>query len=188
VPGIVRLSAEHRRTLAEVNPRFWHIHPEADRRFDAWMRHSLTLKDRDMFVAAVAAEVQGYIIAQPCSPLLVPIAHEIAAIGIIDDFYDENFANVSALSSCGSSGEDLLAAAENAFARRAVDSAIVVCPAAWPSKVSLLGVAPNRRRSGFESGSRMRGGNIIAPRRSNIAHLHRPRRAIGIQNCEILLR
>jgi hypothetical protein len=28
-----------------VNPRFWHIHPEADRRFDAWMRHSLTLKD-----------------------------------------------------------------------------------------------------------------------------------------------
>jgi hypothetical protein len=138
VPGIVRLSAEHRRTLAEVNPRFWHIHPEADRRFDAWMRHSLTLKDRDMFVAAVAAEVQGYIIAQPCSPLLVPIAHEIAAIGIIDDFYDENFANVSALSSSGSSGEDLLAAAENAFARRAVDSAIVVCPAAWPSKVSLL--------------------------------------------------
>ena len=138
VPAIVRLSAEHRRTLAEVNPRFWRIHPEADRRFDAWMRYSLTLKDRDMFVAAVAAEVHGYIIAQPCSPLLVPIAHEIGAIGVIDDFYDEDFGNVSALSNSGSSGEDLLEAAENALARRAVDSAIVVCPAAWPSKVSLL--------------------------------------------------
>ncbi|HEX5958861.1 MAG TPA: hypothetical protein VFY92_09430, partial [Hyphomicrobiaceae bacterium] len=38
VPAIVKLSAEHRRTLAQVNSRFWHIHPEADSRFDGWMR------------------------------------------------------------------------------------------------------------------------------------------------------
>ena len=64
VPGIVERSAEHRRTLANINPHFWHIHPEANNRFGAWMRHSLTLKDRDMFVAAEAGEVHGYVIAQ----------------------------------------------------------------------------------------------------------------------------
>ena len=30
--------------LEALNPRFWHIHPEADRRFDGWMRRTLTLK------------------------------------------------------------------------------------------------------------------------------------------------
>jgi predicted N-acetyltransferase YhbS len=138
VPGLVKRSAEHRRTLAKINPRFWYIHPEADSRFGAWMRRSLTFKDRDMFVAAEAGEVHGYVIAQPISPLLVPAGHEVAAIGVVDDFYDEDFANVSTLSSSGLSGETLLGAAECAFARRAVDSALVVCPAAWPSKVSLL--------------------------------------------------
>ena len=136
VPAIVRLSARHRKTLAELNPRFWHIHAQADARFDRWMRISLTLKDRDMLVAGAPGEVRGYVVAQPCPPLLVPPAHE-AAIGIIDDFYDEGFGNVSALSDTGSSG-DLLAAAESAFARRGAESAFVVCPAAWPSKISLL--------------------------------------------------
>jgi hypothetical protein len=138
VPGIVKLSAEHRKTLTEINPHFWHIHPEADSRFDAWMRRSLTLKDRDMRVAGVPGELHGYVIAQPCSPLLIPIAHDVTGIGVIDDFYDEDFANVSAVSNRGSSGENLLAAAESAFAQRGVDSALVVCPAAWPSKISLL--------------------------------------------------
>src|SRR5436189_129507 len=35
VPGIVKRSAEHRNTLAKINQGFWHIHPDADRRFDA---------------------------------------------------------------------------------------------------------------------------------------------------------
>ncbi|TMI98277.1 MAG: GNAT family N-acetyltransferase [Alphaproteobacteria bacterium] len=145
VPAIVTLSAKHRQILAEVNARFWHIHSEADRRFDSWMRRSLTLKDRDMFVAGSAGEVRGYIIAQPGSALLVPAAHEIAAIGVIDDFCDQTFTHVSAAPDGGPSGEDLLAAAEGAFRRRAVDSAIVVCPAAWPSKVALL------ERSGYRT-------------------------------------
>jgi hypothetical protein len=72
VPGIVKRSAEHWRTLAKINPRFWHIHPEADSRFDAWMRRSLTFKDRDMLVVAEAGEVHGYVIAQPIAPLLIP--------------------------------------------------------------------------------------------------------------------
>ena len=138
VPGIVKLSAEHRRTLARVNPRFWHIHPEADTRFDAWMRRSLTLADRDTLVAVQAGKVRGYIIAQPVASLLVPAAHQIAGIGVIDDFYDADFADVSAERDGGSGGENLLSAAESAFARRAVDSALVVCPAAWRSKVALL--------------------------------------------------
>ena len=138
VPGIVERGAEHRRTLAKINPRFWHIHPEADSRFDAWMRRSLTLKDRDMLVATEPGEVRGYVIAQPISPLLVPAAHNIAAIGVIDDFYNKDFADISAVSNGGSSGENLLSAAESAFARRHVESALVVCPEAWSSKLSLL--------------------------------------------------
>jgi len=102
------------------------------------MRSSLTLKDRDVLVAVEAGEVRGYVIAQPISPLLVPTAHDVASIGAIDDFYDDDFANVSALSTGKSKGGNLLAAAESAFARRHVDSALVVCPAAWLSKVSLL--------------------------------------------------
>ena len=90
-----------------------------------------------MFVAAVAEDVHGYIIAQPSSALLLPAAHETAVVGVIDDFYDEDLANVAAVSD-GSSGENLLAAAESAFVRRTIHSAIAVCPAAWSSKVSLL--------------------------------------------------
>lgn len=145
VPGIVKLSAQHRKTLNQLNPRFWHIHPEADRRFDDWMRRSLTLKDRDMLVAAGPSGMRGYVIAQPCSPLLIPSAHEVAAIGVIDDFYDVDFANASTVADNGASAESLLAAAESAFARRSVDSALVVCPAAWSSKVSLL------ERSGYRT-------------------------------------
>lgn len=138
VPTIVKLSARHRRTLAQLPGRFWHIHRDADTRFDAWMRKSLTFKDRDMFVAGAPGDVRGYVIAQPCSPLLVPAAHDVAAIGVIDDFYAEDFGNVSAVSNDGSSSAGLLTAAESAFARRGVESTLVVCPAAWSSKISLL--------------------------------------------------
>ena len=102
------------------------------------MRRSLTFKDRDMFVATAAGVVRGYITAQPIAPLLVPAAHDIAAVGVVDDFYDEDLLDISALLNGGSSAESLLAAAESAFARRAINSTLVVCPAAWPSKVALL--------------------------------------------------
>ena len=138
VSGIVRLSADHRKTLAKLNARFWTIHTEADSRFEMWMRYSLTLTDRDMIVATAARGVRGYIIAQPVSALLISAAHDIRGIGVIDDFYDQDFANSSALSSGGATAGDLLSAAESAFARRAFKSALVVCPLAWTSKVSLL--------------------------------------------------
>lgn len=138
VPGIVRLSADHRKTLAELNSRFWQVHPEADSRFNAWMQYSLTLTDRDMMVARVAGEVHGYLIAQPISPLLVPAAHDIRAVGVIDDFYDRDFANVSAVSNGGAMAADLLSAAESAFARRGFTAALAVSPSAWTAKVFLL--------------------------------------------------
>ena len=138
VPGIVHLSADHRRTLARLNARFWQIHPDADARFDAWMRYSLTLKDRDMVVAGPPGDVGGYIIAQPVSPLLIPAAHDIGATGVIDDFYARDFADPSTLTHDGGTAADLLSAAESAFARRAYAAALAVCPAAWTSKASLL--------------------------------------------------
>jgi hypothetical protein len=137
VGAIVTLSVAHRKTLAALHPKFWRIHPQADGRFDAWMRRSLTLKDRDLFVAIGAGgAVRGYVIAQPCSSLLIPTGHE--ALGVIDDFYDQDFANVSAVADHERRGEKLLAAAESAFARRSVYTALAVCPAAWSSKISLL--------------------------------------------------
>jgi hypothetical protein len=138
VPDIVTLSAGHRQRLAELNPRFWRIHPEADRRFDAWMRRSLTLDDRDMFVSAGPGGVHGYIIAQPSAPLLVPIMNDPAKIGVVDDYYDGDFATVSATTDGHASATNLLAAAEIAFARRGIESALVVCPAAWISKRAVL--------------------------------------------------
>ena len=145
VPGIVTLSSDHRRTLAQLNPRFWPTHPEADVRFEGWMRYSLTLKDRDMIVAGPPGETRGYIIAQPVSPLLIPAAHDIRSIGVIDDFYDQDFADVSVVSNGGVSAAALLSAAESALARRTHAATLVVCPAAWTSKVSVL------ERSGYRT-------------------------------------
>ena len=138
VPGIVAASAQHRDTLAEISYRFWQTHPEADGRFAAWMQRSLTLTDRDMFVDEAQGQVAGYIIAQPISPLLVPVAHDIRKIGVIDDFYHADFAEINAVANEGVGAAYLLQAAESAFAARQVDATFVVCPAGWPSKISIL--------------------------------------------------
>jgi len=57
---------------------------------------------------------------------------------VVDDFYDEDFADISIMSTGASSSANLLAAAESAFAQRAIGSAVVVCRAGWSSKISLL--------------------------------------------------
>jgi hypothetical protein len=46
--------------------------------------------------------------------------------------------NVSATTDGHASATNLLAAAEIAFARRGIESALVVCPAAWISKRAVL--------------------------------------------------
>ncbi|MCB1341146.1 MAG: hypothetical protein KDK24_08785 [Pseudooceanicola sp.] len=136
IPGIVARSAEHRRIIAEIDP-FWTTHPEADTRFAAWMRRSLTLTDRDMLVTG-APEMQGYAIAQPASRLHFPPSHPITGIGVIDDFYHTDLADPAHLADNGAGAASLLCAAEAALARRGVGAAFVVCPAEWPSKVGLL--------------------------------------------------
>ncbi len=138
VAGIVKRSADHRRTLSLLNRRFWNIHPQADQRFDAWMRYSLSLKDRDMMVAGAPGEVHGYVIAQPVPPLHIPAAHDIRSIGVIDDFYDADFGSVPTIADHGATAASLLSAAQGAFARRGIVAALTVCPAAWTSKIALL--------------------------------------------------
>jgi GNAT superfamily N-acetyltransferase len=138
VPGIVAASARHRKNLEQFAPHFWKIHPDADARFDSWMRSSLTFEDRDMLVSGPPGAVHGYVIAQPIAALLVPAAHDIESIGVIDDYYHADFANPAEISHAGSAAAELLTAAEAAFIRRNVRAAMVVCPAAWSSKVSLL--------------------------------------------------
>lgn len=136
IPGLVARSAEHRTMLSQLKPRFWHIHPQADARFEMWMRYSLTLTDRDMFVAG--NPVHGYVIAQAIAPLIVPAAHDIKTIGVLDDYYDQDFADQSEIANGGEAATDLLLAAESALARRGFGATFAVCPAAWPSKKSLL--------------------------------------------------
>jgi hypothetical protein len=138
IPGIVAASAKHRDTLSQISDRFWNIHPDADERFGNWMKVSLGLTDRDMLVAGGAGQVQGYIIAQPISALLVPTAHEVKALGVIDDFYHVDFAHISEVENDGMGAANLLLAAESAFAERNVEAALVVCPAGWASKISVL--------------------------------------------------
>jgi hypothetical protein len=137
VPGIVKLSASHRRTLHEINNRFWHVHPEADQRFGAWMGYSLTLPDRNMFVSESGGTLTGYAIAQPLSRLHVPLAHDAAGLGFIDDFYSTDFAAIAKATN-GTGAEHLLSASESAFAKRGYEAALMVCPAHWASKRTLL--------------------------------------------------
>ncbi|MBI1198599.1 MAG: hypothetical protein GC203_12110 [Phenylobacterium sp.] len=138
VPEIVRLSACHRSTLRDLNPRFWATHPEADDRFERWMRYSLELADRDMIVVARGGEVAGYAIAQPVSHLHMPVGHNLSQVGIIDDFYAADFAEAPAPAVDARDAADLLTVAEDLFARRGVTAAFAVCPAAWSSKLATL--------------------------------------------------
>lgn len=138
VPGIVSRSAEHRSNLSEANSKFWNIHPDANSIFEKWMRISLTLEDRAMLVARRPDDVDGYIIAQPVTPVQMPMTHSPEGIGAIDDFYHTDFENRFAISNEGSEAANLLMAAESAFARNKIRAALVVCPDNWSSKKSFL--------------------------------------------------
>lgn len=144
LPGIVQRSAGHREVLFGID-QFWAVHPEADSRFGAWMRRSLGLTDRDMFVSGPAEALEGYIIAQPASRLHFPPAHDIAGVGVIDDFHHEDLADPEELANAGAGAAALLQAAEAAFHARGTGTAFVVCPAGWRSKVQLLEEAGYKR-------------------------------------------
>jgi hypothetical protein len=137
IPGIVMRSAENRRALAALD-EFWTPHAEADTRFGNWMRRSLSLADRDMLLAGPAALPDGYAIAQPASRLHFPPAHDIAATGFIDDYFHAEYADPCVLRNGGQGAVALLLVAEAALVGRGFKCALVVCPAAWASKRSVL--------------------------------------------------
>ena len=87
-----------------------------------------TLRDLPAIVALLIQDAEA---RRSLDPMLWRIAGD-ASTRI------EDYADILALSADASSGANLLAAAESAFARRAIDGALVVCPAGWSSKISLL--------------------------------------------------
>lgn len=138
VAEIVVASAINRQILERLNPAFWKIHAEADARFGSWMKHSLTLPDRDMFVSEVEGKFEGYAISQPATRLHFPSPHDISSIGVIDDYFHESIADPEVRISPWHEGLALLEAAEAARQTRGDNSVLVVCPAAWRTKIALL--------------------------------------------------
>ena len=137
VSSIVASSADNRQIKFDLDA-FWKPHPDADARFDRWMKKSLTLTDRDMFVSEVDGEFEGYAISQPATPLHFPVPHDIGGVGIIDDYYHTDFEDPNKLEDEGRAASELLLAAEAALEARGNNAALIVCPAAWASKVSAL--------------------------------------------------
>ncbi|WP_095589994.1 GNAT family N-acetyltransferase [Actibacterium ureilyticum] len=133
LPGIVASSAQNRKILFDLDP-FWEPHIEADPRFESWMRRSLTLTDRDMFVSAPGGRISGYAIAQPATALHVPAGHAAGGLGFIDDYFHTDFAVQDGLENGAAGATALLRAAEAALAARDNSAALVVCPAAWTAK------------------------------------------------------
>ena len=137
IGDIVSASAQHRRILNDLNT-FWKPSNDADAHFATWMRKSLTLDDRDMFVSVSDGTFRGYAIAQPATHLHFPLCHDIRAVGAIDDYFHADHADPAVLAHGASGGVDLLFAAEAALEARSCNAAYVVCPAAWTSKRKLL--------------------------------------------------
>lgn len=140
IANIVVSSAENRRILFDLNG-FWKPHPEADARFGTWMIKSLSLSDRDMFVSEAKGALTGYAISHPATPLHFPSPHDIRAVGVIDDYHHADMSDPVMLQDDGKGASRLLWAAEAALEARGDNAALVVCPAAWISKIAVLEAA-----------------------------------------------
>lgn len=138
VPNIVTSSAVNRQILKSLHPFFWKPHDDADNRFGSWMKRSLTLSDRDMFVSDSGGRLRGYAISHPATPLHFPSPHDISAVGVIDDYFHEELEQSQGFDAGSTTAAALLAAAEAARKIRGDASVIVVCPAAWHTKIALL--------------------------------------------------
>lgn len=138
VADIITSSATNRQVLEGLHPIFWKPHPEADTRFGNWMKHSLTLTDRDMLVSEVEGELQGYAISQPATRLHFPIPHDISTTGVIDDYFHKDIESVKIRPPNCDKALALLEAVEAARQGRGDSSILVVCPALWRSKIAML--------------------------------------------------
>ena len=61
-----------------------------------------------------------------------------SATGVIDDYYHREYSNPVELHDGGEAASSLLRAAEAAFMSRGMNAVVVVCPAAWTSKIAVL--------------------------------------------------
>lgn len=138
IPGIVSASAVHRQILHDLHPTFWKPHTDADDRFGSWMTRSLTLTDRDMYVSTSDGKLSGYAISHPATPLHFPTPHDISHVGVIDDYYHDAIENPTRLGKNSPQAIALFLAAEAAREARGNTSVLVVCPAAWKSKIEML--------------------------------------------------
>lgn len=145
IADIVAASAVNRQILQRLNPSFWRPHAEANDRFGSWMQHSLTLSDRDMFVSNTHGEFRGYAISQPATRLHFPSPHDISSTGVIDDYFHQTIADPDSPSPHWAEGLALLEAAEAARRKRGNTAVLVVCPAAWRTKIALLEEAGYRK-------------------------------------------
>ena len=145
IADIVATSATNRQILQRLNPSFWRPHAEANDRFGSWMQHSLTLSDRDMFVSNAHGEFRGYAISHPATRLHFPSPHDISCTGVIDDYFHQAIADPDTRSADWDEGLALLEVAEAARQKRGNSAVLVVCPAAWRTKVALLEEAGYRK-------------------------------------------
>lgn len=143
VAAIAAHGDESRRILFDLDG-FWKPHGDAHARFAAWMAESLSLRDRDMVVSEAGGALTGYAVAQPATALHFPSPHDIRAIGVMDDYHHREFSDPKTLTADGKGASDLLRAGEAALAERGKDAALVVCPAAWASKIAVLEAAGYR--------------------------------------------
>jgi hypothetical protein len=132
--SIVAWNAQAQQRKYESNSRFWKVHPDADSRFEGWMRHSLSLADRTIFVSRDAG---GYIVAQPTR--LLPGHRTDELIGCIDDFWSEDFGySLEVRGENLEKATDLLRSAESDFVIRGATIAFAITTSAWKSKNRLL--------------------------------------------------
>jgi hypothetical protein len=143
VPTIVIMGARSQQELLRADARMWAPHPEAPTRFGLWMDYSLKLPDRCIFISA-ERNPKGFVIAQPASPFHMPLTSPSDHVGMIDDFWADEFA-----ANCDwkpeTTARDLLFSAEQEFTRRKRTTAMVICAAAWPNKNDFL------RASGYRA-------------------------------------
>lgn len=138
ISALVAFNREARERLHEANPAFWTSHPEAEMRFGFWMKMSLTMRDRAIFVSEHDGRPTGFVIAQPASPIQVPIALDETKIGVIDDFHCTSFGASLRTAQDASPAHTLLSAAEADVLTRGKSAAMAICPAAWTAKARLL--------------------------------------------------
>ena len=138
IPALVAFNREGRARLHEANPAFWTSHLDAEARFGFWMKMSLTMRDRAIFVSEHSGEPNGFLIAQPPSPIQVPIAFDETKIGVIDDFHCSSFGTSLKTAHDAGPAHDLLNAAEADFMKRGKSAAMAICPVAWTAKARLL--------------------------------------------------